>query len=137
VDVTTEDPGVEALRKTSTTDSDYGVRVVITPSNFYQNAGGVAYVGSFNTGAGRITLTITPGPRGANLDVLARLYTLAGKLVGWSNPAGLGATISVTVPAGVYYLGIEGIWSGDPLVTGYSDYASLGQYTLTGKVVSP
>jgi hypothetical protein len=49
VDVTTEDPGVEALRKASPNDANYGVRVVISPTNWYNtSAGGVAYIGSFN-----------------------------------------------------------------------------------------
>jgi PKD repeat protein len=49
VDVTTEDPGVEALRRTDTNDSTFGVRVVISPTNWYKStAGGVAYIGSFN-----------------------------------------------------------------------------------------
>jgi PKD repeat protein len=52
VDVTTEDPGLEALRKTSTSDLNYGIRVVIggssgTGSWFTSAAGGVAYLGSF------------------------------------------------------------------------------------------
>ncbi|MEO6002400.1 MAG: PKD domain-containing protein [Opitutus sp.] len=51
VDVTTEDPGVEALRRTSSGDTAYGIRVVISPTNWYNtNAGGVAYIGSFNAG---------------------------------------------------------------------------------------
>jgi PKD repeat protein len=49
VDVTTEDPGVEALRKTSASDTQFGVRVVVTPYwQWYGSAGGVAYVGSFD-----------------------------------------------------------------------------------------
>lgn len=49
IDVTTEDPGVDGLRKTSSTDTAYGVRVVISPTNWYNGgAGGVAYVGSFS-----------------------------------------------------------------------------------------
>jgi PKD repeat protein len=51
VDVTTEDPGLEALRKTTTTDTAYGVRVCIGGSSYTwlgAGAGGVAYVGSFN-----------------------------------------------------------------------------------------
>ncbi|MFH1084553.1 MAG: VCBS repeat-containing protein [Chloroflexota bacterium] len=49
VDVTTEDPGPEALRKTTYFDALYGQRVVLSPTNyFYPNAGGVAYIGSFN-----------------------------------------------------------------------------------------
>lgn len=49
VNVTTKDPGVEALKKISSTDTAYGVRVVISPTNWYDpGAGGVAYVGSFS-----------------------------------------------------------------------------------------
>ncbi len=49
VDVTTEDPGVEALRRMNVGDTSFGIRVVISPSNWYDSgAGGTAYVGSFN-----------------------------------------------------------------------------------------
>ena len=50
VDVTTEDPGIEAIRKTTTSDANYGVRCVIGGSSSQwlgSAAGGVAYVGSF------------------------------------------------------------------------------------------
>ncbi|MCE9518326.1 MAG: hypothetical protein K8R87_01970 [Verrucomicrobia bacterium] len=51
VDVTTQDPGVEALRKTSPEDLYYGVRVCIGGSSFDwygASAGGVAYINSFD-----------------------------------------------------------------------------------------
>jgi PKD repeat protein len=49
VDVTTQDPGIEGLRKSNSGDAYYGQRVVISPTNWYStNAGGVAYIGSFN-----------------------------------------------------------------------------------------
>lgn len=51
VDVTTQDPGVEALRKTSSTDTQYGVRVCIGGSSYDwygTGAGGVAYLNSFS-----------------------------------------------------------------------------------------
>ena len=49
IDVTTEDPGIEALRRSDPGDENYGIRVVISPtSGWYGNAGGVAYVGSFD-----------------------------------------------------------------------------------------
>ncbi|MFN3649066.1 MAG: zinc-dependent metalloprotease family protein [Armatimonadota bacterium] len=47
IDVTTEDPGIEALRRLS--DDAYGIRVVISPTDdWFGGAGGVAYIGSFN-----------------------------------------------------------------------------------------
>lgn len=48
IDVTTQDPGVEALRKSSSSDTAYGMRVVISQTNWYSSAGGTAYVGSFS-----------------------------------------------------------------------------------------
>lgn len=51
VNVTTIDPGVEALRKTSASDSVYGVRVVISPTYvgvYGPGTLGVAIVGSFD-----------------------------------------------------------------------------------------
>jgi PKD repeat protein len=51
VDVTTQDPGLEALRKTTSTDILFGVRVCIGGSSydwFGAGAGGVAYLNSFS-----------------------------------------------------------------------------------------
>ncbi len=51
IDVTTQEPLLESLRKTTTTDEYYGVRVVIGGSSndwLKMGAGGIAYVGSFN-----------------------------------------------------------------------------------------
>lgn len=51
VNVTTAEPGLEALRRSPSTDPAYGIRVCIGGSSydwFKQGAGGVAYVGSFN-----------------------------------------------------------------------------------------
>ncbi len=48
VDVTTEDPGIEALRRTTLDDANHGVRAVISPTNWYGSGAGVGYVGSFN-----------------------------------------------------------------------------------------
>lgn len=50
VDVTTEDPGSDALARTSSLDQNYGSRVVITRNNFgaCTSCGGIAYVGVFD-----------------------------------------------------------------------------------------
>ncbi len=57
VNVTTIDPGVEGLRKTSTNDTSFGTRVVITSSDWFFDAegftiGGIAYVNVFSTSWG-------------------------------------------------------------------------------------
>ncbi|MBU7581950.1 MAG: M10 family metallopeptidase C-terminal domain-containing protein [Nostoc sp. TH1S01] len=92
---------------------------------------------SFVTGAGAINLTVNPFSRGPNLDILAKLYNSAGTLIASSNPTDLlSAAIATTVAAGTYYLAIDGVGKGDPLSTGYTDYGSLGQYFISGSVVS-
>lgn len=266
VDVTTEQPPQEALTRTSSSDQRYGNTVVITPTNFYPNAGGVSYVGVFDntgdyykiswvfsnrlsnnekyiaeacshenghsvglhhqgttggtvyyaghgdwapimgnsyqrpvtqwargeyagansqedqlqimqqnglayypddhgntaedsttlaggtalsgygfiertsdvdvfrlqTGAGAVSIAVNPAPVGPDLKILAELYDAGGSLIASSSLANLGAAIAATVPAGTYYLAISGVGSGDPATNGYSDYASLGQYTISG-----
>jgi PKD repeat protein len=85
----------------------------------------------FSTGGGSATFNFNPAPRGPNLDIQATLTDSNGNTVAVLNPAGLAASYSGTLAAGVYYITIDGVGAGD-LVTGYSDYASLGQYTITG-----
>jgi hypothetical protein len=91
---------------------------------------------SFTTGQGLVSLSIDPAPRGPNLDILATLYDILGEVLAVSNPIGeLNASFSLSLPAGTYYLSIDGTGEGDPLVTGYSDYGSLGYYSITGTIV--
>ncbi len=47
----------------------------------------------------------------------------------------LGATLSVTVAAGAYYLRVSGVGKGDPNNGGYSDYGSLGFYSVSATIV--
>ncbi len=70
-----------------------------------------------------------------NLDIQARLLNASGNEVFVSNPDdSMGAIIEQTVTAGVYYVEIDGVGFGDPVSSGYSDYASLGQYFISGVV---
>jgi len=91
---------------------------------------------SFQAGAGRTTITCSPGPRGPNLHILLSLYDSTGALITSANVADnattgvLPVTISPTLPTGTYFVSVDGIGYLNPLNTGYSDYASLGQYTL-------
>lgn len=49
VDVTTQDPGVDALRRTTTTDTAYGIRIVVGQDTFLKTGNsGYAKIGSFN-----------------------------------------------------------------------------------------
>ncbi|MBL8447931.1 MAG: PKD domain-containing protein [Zoogloeaceae bacterium] len=91
---------------------------------------------SFDAGAGPLTLTVTPATRGPNLDVSAKLYNSAGTLVATANPTdALAATITITLAeAGTYYLMVDGIGKGTTS-TAYSDYGSLGAFTVGGSAL--
>jgi hypothetical protein len=91
----------------------------------------------FTTGAGAVNLTFSPAERGANLDMLVELYNSAGTLIATSNPLdALGASLQLTLAAGDYYVHVSGTGKGDPLAGGYSDYGSLGQYSISGTVAA-
>lgn len=109
----------------------------------------------FDTGAGLVSFNIVNASRafigsagtyttdylaarGANLDIAATLYRADQSVVQTFNPADLTtASFSINLAAGTYYLGIDGVGFGTPLAstpTGYTDYASLGQYMVSGTV---
>ncbi|MBM3868105.1 MAG: PKD domain-containing protein, partial [Verrucomicrobia bacterium] len=67
VDVTTEDPGVEGLRKTSPGDLAYGIRVVIGPKAFDTSAAGIAYLNSFSDSIDNPCFTFAEGSWSAAL----------------------------------------------------------------------
>jgi chitodextrinase len=89
---------------------------------------------SFSAGAGSITINVTPAYAG-NLDVFAELLNASGTTIAASNPLTLlGASISATVAtAGKYYLRVSGGAKVDPSI-GYSNYGSLGEYTVSGTI---
>ncbi|HEY2953640.1 MAG TPA: PKD domain-containing protein, partial [Candidatus Eisenbacteria bacterium] len=91
----------------------------------------------FSSGPGTIYLNVQVAFPEADLDVLARVFDSNGNLVASSNPASMGLALSADVPMGNYTVLIEGVGSGDPLTNGYSDYASVGNYILTGIVPDP
>jgi hypothetical protein len=93
---------------------------------------------SFAIGGGTLNLNISPFHRSPNLDILATLYNAAGTVIATSNPLNaLDAAFSLSLLAGTYYLSIDG--TGKPAGTdpGYSDYGSLGRYSLTASLTNP
>ncbi|HVJ68657.1 MAG TPA: SdrD B-like domain-containing protein [Caulifigura sp.] len=88
----------------------------------------------FATTGGSLSLDFLPISRGANLDVLAGLYSADGDLIATSNPADrISASLNLELPAGVYYVMVDGVGARG-LADGYSDYGSLGQYTIRGTI---
>jgi Metallo-peptidase family M12/Viral BACON domain len=98
---------------------------------------------SFVSGSGPVNLAVNPwitpsGTRGGNVDLLVELYDEGGRLLLASNDADkTGAVINTTLAQGRYYLYVKNSAAGNPLVsppTGYTAYASLGQYFITGTI---
>jgi hypothetical protein len=98
---------------------------------------------SFSTGSGTVKLVVNPwimpaGTRGGNLDVLAELRNSTGALVLTNNPGtDTVATMQTNLAAGTYFLFVKNSGAGSPTnstPTGYTAYASVGQYFVTGYV---
>ena len=91
---------------------------------------------AFTTSGGRVTVSVDVVVEGPNLDTSLDLVDGSGKLVASSTSSGLGASIDQAVGAGTYALIVDGVGVGDPRSTGYSDYASLGHFSLSGTIPS-
>jgi PKD repeat protein len=106
----------------------------ISGSGFIEQNTDVDYF-RFRTGSGDISISVAPSPLGPNLKILAELLSADGNQISSSSLVDMRASISQAVPAGTYYLKVSGAGSGDPASTGYSNYASLGQYAVLGTIV--
>lgn len=88
---------------------------------------------TFDTG-GSISFSINPMENRPNLDVRAKIHDARGKVVAESNPLeNVDAQFELSVSPGQYYLSIEGV--GKP--GEYSQYGSVGLYTLEGYLSAP
>ena len=90
---------------------------------------------------GSLGITVKPAPRDSNLRIEVKLYDAAGTVLQTASStdttAGTQAvTLTRSAAVGDYFFSVDGIGNGDPLATGYTDYASLGQYlvSITGVV---
>lgn len=84
----------------------------------------------FAAGAGPATIDVKGDSRSADLDIRVDLRGDDGALVASSTPPdALSASLSVTLEEGIYTLHVTGVGNAN-----CSDYASLGQFTVTGSV---
>jgi Metallo-peptidase family M12B Reprolysin-like len=99
------------------------------------------------SGAGTINLTALPTDLGANLDIKLTLFDASGVVLASADPAastinyatalGLGSSVTAVVPGGSYYVQVDGVGYGLAASTGYSDYGSVGRFTLSGTTPAP
>ena len=91
----------------------------------------------FTTAGGVMTLTANPVAVGdwADLAVMATLADATDTVIASNNVQNVTtATITTNLPAGTYTFRVTGAGKNDPLTTGFSSYASLGYYSITGSV---
>jgi PKD repeat protein len=146
LDLVTDDHGDTRSAATPLVKDSSGAVVVTNPeldphNSYPHNKGAIETVGdqdvfSFNVAAGLVDLTIDPAwdafyrtsKRGANLDIQASLLDANGAILASSDPTSdTSASVSASVAAGTYYLEVKGVGNGN-----YSDYASAGQYFISG-----
>lgn len=89
----------------------------------------------FEAGAGPFTMDIRPFRENPNLDVLATLMDSSGNVIATSNPTD-NVTASFNIPdlaAGTYFVSVDGTG----LSGIYTDYGSLGFFTVEATLVDP
>ncbi len=132
VNVTTVDPGVEALRKTSSSDNQFGVRVCIGGSSYdwySAGAGGVAYLNSFAWNSDTPCFVFTSQLGNGNVKYTAEAVSHeAGHTFNLSHD---GRNASATNSAEPYYEG-HGNWAPIMGVGYYKDVVqwSKGDYAF-------
>lgn len=90
---------------------------------------------AFTTMGGTVSLTTLGDSVSQDLDLLLEVLDAGGNVLAAGNPDTLtDATVSAMLAAGTYYVRVSGVGRGNPLADGYTDYGSLGQYTISGTV---
>lgn len=97
--------------------------------------------------SGNVSVAVAPVPMSPDLDVRLRLLDGSSTELAVSDPtsatvsydvaSGLSASLTRSLPPGTYYLEVDGTGALDPATTGYSDYASLGDYTIAAQSCAP
>jgi hypothetical protein len=121
----------------SATNLDYNGSGVINQKNGIISSEADYDFFSFTTGGGNVSINAKTVGRDGNLHLLLRLYNSAGAEMGtyWnSDPFALNAAMNVNLPAGKYFIGVDGNGAGDPGYGGYSAYGSIGSYSVTGTI---
>lgn len=124
INVTTVDPGIEALRKTATNDQQWGIRAIVTTeasmvtdSTKRTGAGGIAYIDSFNW----------------STDTPVWVYTTSGKNVAEAASHEVGHSLGLSHDgladgSTAYYRGHGGGETGWASIMGVGYYQNVTQW---------
>jgi len=89
----------------------------------------------FTTTGGTVSLTASPVGDWADLGLMATLADATDTVIASNSPQDvLSAGFTTNLPAGTYTFRVTGAGRNDPLTSGFSSYASLGYYSITGSV---
>ena len=83
-------------------------------------------------GAGTVNIAGLVAQPSANLNLALSLVDANGLVLAQGTAVGMGANLSVPVTGGTYYVVVDGKGSTNDPLTGYTDYASLGRFSLSG-----
>ena len=130
-----DDHGNDQASATALDSTTDGITVTLGGNGLIERRTDVDFF-SFMSGSGDISINVNPAQFGPNLDILAELYDSGGTLIASSNPVDslLASIYETGLPEGEYFIMVDGVGKGDPQITGYNDYASLGKYTISGSV---
>jgi hypothetical protein len=125
--------------RTDVVPNTIATTVALTGSTGARSASGILEtagdqdVFSFTTAGGACSFTALGDATSQNIDIVLEILNGSGAVIASANPDTLtDASVSASLAAGTYYLRISGAGRGDVLADGYSNYASIGQYTITG-----
>lgn len=111
----------DSLKRTGDKIEDWGTITSRSDVDYYR----------FSVNDSELTISIKPFQGRGNLDVAAKLYSATGQLIATSNPDdSLSASFQQKLDKGTYYLAVDGVG----LEGRYTDYGSLGFYSIEGEI---
>jgi hypothetical protein len=116
---------------TAATATAVNIHSSLVVEGIIETSSDIDYFGFTMGSDGNIDLAINGDYLAPNLDISARIHEADDTVLFTSNPpTGVDAAFDVFLPAGDYYLSINGTGYDDPTSDGYSDYGSLGYYSI-------
>jgi len=94
---------------------------------------------AITAGVGPLQANVMPANRSPDVDLVLTLLDSAGRMLATQNPINeLKSALAYNITTqGTYYLEVRGTGQGDPAVTGYSSYGSVGNFRLTASYAPP